>query len=72
MEFDHSKLNGRIVEKYGSRAAFAEAAGLKQGQLSRRLNNQTPLSDAEIYTFCRMLDIPGAKVDVYFFTPKVR
>lgn len=72
MAFDFSKLRGRIVEKYGSCAAFAEAAGRSPGQISRRLNNQTPFDDQEIHAFCQLLEIPGSDLATYFFTPKVR
>lgn len=72
MAFDYSKLTGRIVEKYGTRAAFAEAAGFTEGQLSRRLNNLTPFEDRDIYLCCQLLGIPDSDVTQYFFKPKVR
>lgn len=30
MAFDYSKLKGRIIEKYGTQAAFAKAMGTSQ------------------------------------------
>ena len=71
MAFDFSKLRGRIVEKYGSCAAFAEAAGCSPGQISRRLNNQTPFDDQEIHAFSKLLEIPESDLATYFFTHKV-
>ena len=72
MLFDHSKLIGRIVEKYGTRAAFAEAMGYTNGQLSRRLNNQTAFDTADIIKALDLLDIAPEHIGVYFFAPEVR
>lgn len=72
MEFDFSKLSGRIVEKYGTRSAFATAAGRTNSWLSARLNNSTQWSPDEIYEVSRaeLLDIPPEQFHVYFFKPK--
>lgn len=72
MEFDFSKLLGRIVEKYGTRTAFAAHAGLSDHALSCRLNNKIPLKGEEIYKMAEMLDIPAQDIPIYFFNPKVR
>jgi hypothetical protein len=71
MEFDFSKLLGRIIEKYGTRGAFATAMGLAESALSYRLNNKIHFGAEEIYLACQLLDIPGADIPAYFFTPKV-
>lgn len=70
--FDFSKLRGRIIEQYGSCAAFSAAAGFKHGALSMRLNNQTPWKGHEIHTACEMLGISAEEVSLYFFTQKFR
>jgi hypothetical protein len=74
MEFDFSKLNGRIVEKFGTRLRFAEAAGYTRSQLSARLNNLVHFPADEIYMLCKpdLLDLDMTDIPVYFFTPKVR
>lgn len=74
MEFDFSKLNGRIVEKFGTRANFAAAAGYTKSQLSARLNNLVHFPADEIYGLCtpELLDLDMSDIPVYFFTPKVR
>ena len=74
MEFDFSKLEGRIIEKFGTRAAFGEAAELSPPALSGRLNNKTSWSCDDIYHVCQphILDIPPYQIGMYFFTPKVR
>ena len=72
MEFDFSKLLGRIIEKFGTRTAFATAMGLADSALSNRLNGKTHFSADEIYLACQLLDIEAAEIPTYFFTPMVR
>lgn len=72
MIFDYDKLKGRIVEKYSTRTAFAEAAGFSKGQLHCRLNNKTPFKSEEIVVTCDLLSIPADQIGTYFFTVKVR
>ena len=72
MAFDFSKLSGLIVEKFGTRRAFAQALGWTESKVSTRLNGQVYFSTDEIALWCRVLDIPDDKVTLYFFTPKVR
>jgi hypothetical protein len=74
MVFDFSKLNGRIVEKFGTRAAFAAAAGYTDSQLSARLNNRVHFPADEIRKLCEpeLLDLQISDIPVYFFTLKVR
>lgn len=72
MEFDFSKLQGIIIEKFGTRGAFAAAMGLAESALSNRLNGKIQFSADEIYRACQLLDIDPQDISVYFFTPKVR
>ena len=72
--FDFSKLRGRIVEKFGTCAAFAAAVGLPESAISNRLNNRVQIDAEEILLWSRpeILDIPAEEIHVYFLTPKVR
>lgn len=72
MEFDFSKLLGRIIEKFGTRSAFATAMDLADSALSNRINNKVPFDTAEIYMACELLDIEPQDIPVYFFAVKVR
>lgn len=74
VEFDFSRLIGRIVERFGSRRAFCTVAGISEAILSSRVNNQSPFKDYEIFSFCKpeLLDIKDDEVVAYFFTEKVR
>lgn len=72
MVFDFSKLIGRIIEKFGTRSAFAEAAGYTKSQLSDRLNNKVYFDLIEIRKLCapELLDLSDADIPVYFFKLK--
>ena len=74
MEFDFSKLRGRIVEKCGSVSAFAKKLGISDPAASYRLSNKTPWSGPEIYLAIQpdCLDIEPEDIPSYFFAPKVR
>lgn len=74
MSFDFRKLEGRIVEKFGTRGAFAKAAGFTKSQLSARLNNKVYFDADEICKLCApgLLDIPETDIPSYFFTRAFR
>lgn len=69
MNFNYSKLIGRIVEKYGSRAAFAEADGRSENTISRKLNHKMAITSADIIKWSskEYLDIPAEEIHEYFF-----
>ena len=70
--FDYSRLRGRIVEKYGSNAAFAKAFPMSERTLSLKLTCKQGWSQAQIMQACDLLDIPYVDIPDYFFKPKVR
>lgn len=70
--FDHSKLIGRIIEKFKTRQAFAEAMNMSASVLTSRLNGDTHFTDDEIALAIELLEIPPDEIKQYFFTPKVR
>lgn len=73
MQFDYSKLRGRIIEKFGSIKAFAEAYGLTPVTMSNKLNGKVSVSTDDIVRMSapEFLDIPPSEYHTYFFTPKV-
>ena len=73
-QFDLSKLNGRIVERYGSRKKFVEAHGLSPGKLYPSLQGRRPFRTDEIEALRApdCLDIPVEQIHDYFFSLKVR
>lgn len=70
MEFNHSKLRGRIIERFGSQAAFAKHIGRGESWLSNRLGNTVHFTDEDIYLLSapENLDIPGVDIPAYFFS----
>lgn len=69
--FDMSKLRGRIVEKYGSLSAFAEAVDSSLQTVSLKINGKTDFSRQDIIIWGDKLDIEPSFYDEYFFTHKV-
>ena len=41
MVYDYSKLEGKIIEKFGTRERFAKALGITTKTISEKLNNAT-------------------------------
>jgi len=70
--YEYSKLLGRITEKFGTQAKFAEAMGLSERSLSLKLNGKVGFKHNEITKACQLLEITGAEITSYFFTLKVQ
>ena len=71
MAFNYSKLRGRIIEKFGSQGAFAEALGKKEQTVSAKLNNRIGLTKEDILEWSELLGIENAEYGAYFFTQDV-
>lgn len=67
MEFDYSRLRGRIVEKLQTQKAFGKAIGLSEHSVSVKMNNKKPWRQNEIIRACEVLDIPWNEMPQYFF-----
>lgn len=72
MAIDYSKLNGKIVEKFGTQYNFSKALGLSEHSLSNKLNNKVSWKTQEITKAMDLLGLDKAKVGEYFFTEKVQ
>lgn len=72
--FDYRKLTGRIIEKFGTRKAFAEAVGISENSMSQKLSNKMAITtdDIKLWSQPDFLDIPSDQIGVYFFTLKVQ
>jgi hypothetical protein len=66
----YSKLKGRIVEKFGTQAAFAAALGWRKALLSAKLNGKSQWSFTEVMKACELLEIPLNEAHLYFFCAK--
>ena len=72
MEFDYSKLLGRIKECGFTQETLAKEIGITESSMSLKLTNKTPFKQIEIRLICKVLNIQDNEIGVYFFTPKVR
>lgn len=71
MAYDYSKLNGRIVEKCGTQAVFADRMGLSERTVSLKLNNKVAWKQPEMQKAAVILEFPETEIQTYFFTMKV-
>jgi hypothetical protein len=71
LTFDYSKLRGKIREKFGVQAGFAEAMGKSCATISGKLNNDVDFTQSEIIKAVNVLGLKGDDIPTYFFTPLV-
>jgi len=67
MDFNYSKLKGRIVEKFGTQGKFAEALGVNQMTVSRKLNGENAFTRKDMLIWAELLSIDRADIGSYFF-----
>lgn len=72
--FDYSKLIGKVIEKFGTRKAFAKAAGYSENTISKKLSGKIPITTNDIteWSSPELLDIPYLDIPDYFFKLKVQ
>ena len=71
MSNDYSKLLGRITEKFGTQAEFANSMGISERSISLKLNNKVSWKDSEISKAVDILELNPKDIQSYFFTHKV-
>lgn len=71
VQFDLSKMRGRIREKLGTEQEFQKRMGFSKFKTTNRLNGQSFFKADEIDLACEILEISPAEIPAYFFTPKV-
>ena len=70
MVYDYSKLEGKIIEKFGTRESFAKASGITAKSIYDKLNNKTIWKQPEISKAMELLSISGEDIELYFFKKK--
>lgn len=70
MNFDYSRLNGKIAERYKTRRGFSRAIGISEHSISRKMNGKVAWKQAEMAQICQLLGIPASEIPLYFFAAK--
>lgn len=69
---DYSRLSGKVVEKFGSRATFAREIGFSEASVSKWFNNQHYWPHEAMIAACDALEISDTEVGSYFFTKRIQ
>lgn len=72
MIFNNAKLKGRIVEKYGSQKAFADAIHKTETTVNNKLNDKRGMTQEDIIEWANALEIGVNDIGAYFFAQKVK
>jgi len=57
MEFNNSKLRGKIRELFGTEQKFSDAIGISKSALSAKLNNNSEINRDEMLKMIDLLNI---------------
>ncbi len=68
MNFNYSKLRGKIRECNLTQEQLAEAIRINKGTLSAKLNGQFAFTTTEMLSIGSALNIPKNELGDYFFT----
>lgn len=64
-KYDYSKLNGKIVEVFGTKKKFAQSMNLSEKSISAKTNNKRCWQQSEISKACELLQIPSDEINSY-------
>lgn len=68
MSFKYNKLKGRIVEIFGTQAAFSKSIGVSEQTITAKLAGRSMFSQDDIINWCKALLIDQNDIGLYFFT----
>lgn len=68
MSFKYNRLRGRIVEVFGSQAAFSKAVGQSEQIISAKLSGNSSFTQENIIAWSEALNIDQNDIGSYFFT----
>lgn len=71
MAFKTDKLQSRIIARYGTFSAFADALGMDKTTLSKLLSEGRDWKGSNMMRAIELLDIPHTEINAYFFDPRV-
>ena len=72
MEFEYSKLRGRITEIFGTQFEFAKEMKMSERTLSLKLQGRRPWKQTDIRKAIDLLKLSESEIPTYFFTQKVQ
>lgn len=72
MNYDYSKLKGKIRELDMTQSQFARAIGITEQTLNLRFKNKRPFTQFEIANTMNLFEEPMENIHIYFFTKKVQ
>ena len=67
MSYNYNKLDGKITEHFGNRYLFAQALGLSENTLSKKMSSKVQWKQDEMSKACELLKIPIKEMHAYFF-----
>ena len=70
MDYDYSKIKGKIRELGLTQDEFAKYIGITQQTLSKRFENSRPFTQPEIDKAMKLFQEPLENIHKYFFTTK--
>lgn len=70
MQFDYSKLLGKIKECGYTQKSLSEAVGIGEGTMSLKLNNESSFGQKDMLKICEVLGISYLDIGAYFFCRK--
>lgn len=71
MNFDYSKIKGKIRELGLTQSEYAKYIGITEQTLNLRFKNKRPFTQPEIAKTMQLFDEPVNNIHLYFFTKKV-
>ena len=70
VQFDYSRLRGRIVERYGTLRAFVNELPIGSVAFTQKMKGRVAFKNDEIITMAEKLDIGKNEIPDYFFCLK--
>ena len=70
VNFNYSKLRGRIVEIFGSQTEFSKAIKISERSLSLKMKGKVSWKQSEIVKAINLLGLEKNDIAEYFFTIK--
>lgn len=67
VSYEYKRLIGRIIEKYGTRRAFAKEIDMSEAYLSKKLKGKIAIKQNEMVKWAGLLDIDVSEIGDYFF-----